>query len=451
VKNILVLGAGQSAPFLIHYLLEQAETYDWFVTVGDRDEKLAAARVGDHPRGGVTYFEVNDLALRSSLIKQADLVVNLMPPMFQPSIAADCVQSGTHMVSASYRDERVRDLDRDAHRNGVLLLAEVGLDPGIDIMSAREIISRVHARGGYVESFRSYGSGVPAPDLETNPLRYCITWNPRNVVMSAEYGAQFLENGQIKIVPWHKVFAHPWPVEVEGVGLMEAYPNRDSLSYAEVFGLKRVKTMVRGTLRYPGWCETWLQIVRLGLPNEHIRIPNLAQRSYAEIVEMFLPPAVPGSRLESRVATYLQISETGRIMDNLRWLGLFSRQPVGIAGQTAADAMIHLLKQKLVLPPDGRDMVVIVHEIVACYPDEGNRRERIVSTFKHFGQPGGFTAMAQTVGLPAAIAARLILTGELPLTGSHIPTHERVCTAVLRELQREGMRFEEKVEEAKGE
>ena len=169
-------------------------------------------RIGDHANADPAYFEVNDLALRASLIKKADLVVNLMPAMFQPQIAADCVQYGAHYVSASYRDERVRDLDHDARRNGVLLLAEVGLDPGIDLMSSMDIIHRIRAQGGYVESFISYGSGVPAPDVQTNPLRYCITWNPRNVVMSAERGAQYLVDGQIKIVPWHNVFNHSWPV-----------------------------------------------------------------------------------------------------------------------------------------------------------------------------------------------------------------------------------------------
>ena len=446
MKNILVLGAGKSTPFLIANLLENAATHDWFVTVADRDEAVAAQRVNNHPRGHATTFEVNDLALRRSLIKQADVVVNLMPPPFQPLIAVDCVQHDAHMVSASYRDERVRDLDQDARRNGILLLAECGLDPGIDIMSAMELISRIRAKGGYVVKFRSYGSGVPEPDFDDYPLRYCITWNPRNVVMSAEFGAQYMQEGMIKIVPWHNVFHHTWPVEVDGVGLMESYPNRDSLSYAKLFGLDRVETMIRGTLRYPGWCETWAQIVNLGLPNDKIRIPNLRERSYAEIVEMFLPRPTPGTRLEGRLANYLGISATGGIMEKLRWLGLFSTERVGIPGETAADAMVHLLESKLALKPDTRDMVVLVHDIEVCYPNEGDRRERIISTFKHLGEPGGFTAMSQTVGLPAAIATRLIMTGELPLTGSHIPTHERVYGPILAELRAAGMEFNEWIE-----
>lgn len=444
MKNILVLGAGQSTPYLIRYLLDQAERHDWFVTVGDRDEELAAERISDHPRGDSAFFEVNDLALRATLIKKADVVVNLLPPAFQSQIAADCVQHHAHMVSASYRDAAVRDLDRDAHRADVLLLSEVGLDPGIDLMSAMDIVHRIRQRGGFVESFVSYGSGVPAPDLDANPLRYCITWNPRNVVMAGEQGAQYLVDGKIKIVPWHHVFQHSWAVDVDGVGPMEAYPNRDSLSYLTVFHLKQAKTMIRGTIRYPGWSETWLQIVRLGLPNEHIRIPDLPHRSFAEIVEMFLPRAASGSHLEGRVANFLNISATGEIMNKLRWLGLFAREPIGIQGETAADALIHLLRTKLALPPDGRDMVIIVHELTARYPDEGNRREKTVSTFRHFGEPGGATAMAKTVGLPAAIATKLILTEQLPLSGSQIPTHERIYGPVLAELKDEGMAFVER-------
>ncbi len=448
MKNILVLGAGQSAPYLIQYLLQQAEQHDWFITVGDRDEELAARRINGHPRGGTTYFEVNDLALRTAAIQHADLVVMLLPATFQAMIAADCVQHGVHMISASYRSAGLRQLDHDARRRNVLLLSEVGLDPGIDLMSAMEIIQRVRNAGGFIESFVSYGSGVPAPEVQCNPLRYCITWNPRNVVMSAEHGAQYQVDDQIKIVPWHNVFQHSWPVEVDGVGRMEAYPNRDSLQYKSILRLERVKTMIRGTLRYPGWSETWLQIVRLGLPNEHIRIPDLARRSFAEITAMFLPRGVSSERLEPHVAAFLNISPTGRIMENLRWLGVFSQEPLGIAGETAADALIHLLKTRLALPPEARDMVAIVHEITSVYPEQGGRRERLVSTFRHFGEPGGTTAMARTVGLPAGIAAKLIMTGNLPLTGSHVPTHELIYGPVLRELAAEGMRFEERVSPA---
>ena len=227
---------------------------------------------------------------------------------------------------------------------------------------------------------------------------------------------------------------------------MEAYPNRDSLAYRDKFDLPRTETLIRGTLRYPGWSETWHQIVRLGLPNESIVIPDLENKSFREIVEMFLPETISGSSIEFRVANYLRISTTGRIMENLRWLGLFSEEPMGIEGRTAADAMIFLLNNRLKLPGGARDAIVLLHEILARYPEEG-RRERVRSTLVEYGEPGVTTAMAKTVGLPAAIAVRLLLTGQLPLTGCHVPTHPAIYEPILRELEAAGLVFEETVEE----
>lgn len=446
MKNVLVLGAGQSATYLIRHLLDQADERDWFVTVGDRDPDLAARTVGGHPRGSAVAFDVNDAELRSTQIGRSAVVVNFLPPQFQGLVAWDCLQHGRHMISVSYQDRQIEALDADAQRKGVLFLTEVGLDPGIDLMSAMEIIHRVHERGGEVESFESYGSGVPAPEVDANPLRYCITWNPRNVVMAGEHGAQYLEQGRVKIVPWHQLFHHSWLKEVPGFGSMEAYPNRDSLAYRDKFGLARTETLIRGTLRYPGWSETWHQIVRLGLPNETIVIPDLEQKSFRQIVEMFLPETVSGSSIDFRVANYLQISTTGRIMDNLRWLGLLSPEPMGIEGRTAADAMIFLLKNRLRLPEGARDVIILLHEIVARYPEDG-RRELIRSTLVEYGEPGVTTAMAKTVGLPVSLAVRLILSGQPPLTGCHIPTHPAIYAPILHELAAEGLAFTETVEE----
>ena len=448
MRNVLVLGAGQSATYLIRRLLEQAADRDAFVTVGDRDPELAARAVAGHPRGEAITFDVNDVETRGSQIERTEVVVNLLPQRFQSVVAWDCLHHGRHLVSVSYKDRGMDELARDAVRKGVLFLTEVGLDPGIDLMSAMAIIGRVHDRGGTIESFESYGSGVPAPEVEANPLRYCITWNPRNVAMAGEQGAQYLDRGRIKIVPWHQLFHHSWPKEVPGFGLMEAYPNRDSLSYRDKFGIPEAETLIRGTLRYPGWSETWHQIVRLGLPNEHIAIPELERRSWREIVEMFLPSTISGADTEWRVANYLGISRTGRIMDNLRWLGLLSDEPSGITGKTPADALIHLLTTRLALPAGGRDTVILLHDVVARFQAEGGRRERIVSTLIQFGEPGGTTAMAKTVGLPAVIAIEQLLAGELPMTGCHIPTHPAIYEPILSRLEAEGLAFAESVESA---
>ncbi len=443
MKKILVLGAGQSSPFLITYLLERADQQNWFVTVADRDDALAAERAGDHHRASHLSLEMSDTLALSAEIRNADLVVNFMPPRFQPLIAWECVQQGRSMVSVSYRNEDLRQLDADARRKGVLLLPEMGLDPGIDIMTAAEIVDRVRRAGGRIESFESYGGGLPAVDCQCNPLRYVITWNPRNVVMAAEEGAQYLLDGKVKIVPWHHVFGRSWRVEIPDVGTLEGYPNRDSLSYQQIFGLEHVHTMIRGTLRYPGWSETWGQIVKLGLPNEHLRIPDLDGRTMAEVVEMFLPRSASGANLQARVANFLGISPTGAIMRNLEWLGLFSTEPLEASGQTSAEVLISLLERKLALPADGRDMVVLHHVLEVRYPEDGDRRERITATFTDNGIPGGMTAMARSVGNPAAIAVEKMLTGEFPLTGCHIPTHPAIYEPVLAGLRASGLTFRE--------
>jgi saccharopine dehydrogenase-like NADP-dependent oxidoreductase len=445
MKHILVLGAGQSSPYLISYLLKNAEKNDWFVTIGDIDLEIARKRVGDHHRGNAIKFDIHDETLRDTQIQKADLVINMLAPTFQYLIALNCIHFGKHMISASYQDHKIPSLDLDANRKGILILNEMGLDPGIDHMSAMSLIDKVKNRGGVISSFQSYGGGLPAPEAATNPLKYCITWNPRNIVRSGEDGAQYIEKGKIRILPHHQVFQRTWTVEIDRLGPFEAYPNRDSIIYRSIFGLKKVHTMIRGTLRYPGWSETWQQIVKLGLPIESLTIPFLKNKTYRDLTEMFLPLNLSGLNLEQRLANFLNISPTGKIMENLKWLGLFSNEKINSNTRTASEVMINLLKKKLKLPEGKRDMVIIYHEIEAHFPEEDNRREKIISTFIDYGEPDGFTAISKSVGLPAAIAAKLLLNNQLPITGCHIPTHPTIYTTVLKELVNTGLKFKEKI------
>lgn len=445
MKKILILGAGQSAPYLIHYLLKTAEKNGWFVTVADLDIANAQRAIQGSTAGTATAFDVNDSSLRAALIRKADIVVNLLAPTFQHLLALDCVNFKKHMVTASYEDKRVRQLEPDAVRSGIIILNEMGLDPGIDHMSAMKLIHSIRERGGFISSFLSYGGALPAPESATNPLRYCITWNALNVIRAGEAGALYLEDHQLKMLSHHNVFNRTWPVEIDGVGSFEAYPNRNSMIYQDIFGLGRVKTMIRGTLRFPGWSETWQQIVKLGLANETMPLPAMGQSTYREFVQMFLPLHVSGSNVESRVANYLSINPTGRIMENLKWLGLFSDERIDDGAETAADVMTHLLKDKLVLPKDGRDMVILRHELIAEFPEENNKKEHIVATLTDYGEPGGFTAIARTVGMPSAIATKLILQGKLPISGCHIPTSPAIYEPVVAELKDNGIIFNETV------
>ncbi|MBZ0264272.1 saccharopine dehydrogenase NADP-binding domain-containing protein [bacterium] len=448
MKKILVLGAGQSSPALIRYLLEKSSANNWKVTVADLNKELAERSINNHPNGVARSVNVNDFDTLHGLIKEHDIVANLLSPTFQDSIVEACLTYSTPMVSASYESLTTKRLNDTAKKKGVLILNEMGLDPGLDHMSAIKIIRNIRDKGGIIRSFCSYGSGVPAPDSVNNPLKYAITWNPRNVVMSGQKGAQYYENGEIKIVPPHRVFERTWRRNVEGVGMLEAYPNRDSLVYLEHFDLNYAHTMIRGTLRYPGFSETWLQVVRLGLPNETMTIPELYDKSWRELTEMFLPSTGQPNKIRNRVARHLGISPTGEIMDRLEWLGLFSDEKIGVEVQTAADAMIHLLNSKLALKEGGRDMVILLHEFIAEYPDSGLAPEQITSTFVHYGDPGGETAMSKTVGLPAAIAMKKILNGELTVTGCQIPTIPEIYEPILSELESEfNIQFEERHQE----
>jgi len=386
MKNILVLGAGKSSPYLISYLLDCAEKYNWFVTVGDLDKDLASSRLQGHSHSNAIFFDVTDSELRSKQIEKADVVINVLAPRFQHLVALTCVRFGKHMISVSYQDQRIREIERDAQRKGVLVLTEIGLDPGIDHMSAAELVHRIREKGGIVKNFQSYGGGLPAPDTLDNPMKYVISWNPRNVVMAGQNGAQYLENVKIKIIPFHNVFQHTWTIDVPGIGMMEAYPNRDSLYYQKQYGFEKANTVIRGTIRYPGFSETWFYLVRLGLPNETLTIPNLANKSYAELTEMFLPADTISGDLEQRVANFLNISPTGQIMEKMRWLGLFSEEKIGGKIETAAEVMTHLLSRKLELNDETRDMVILQPKIDVDYPDSQNQSERIISTMINYGE-----------------------------------------------------------------
>lgn len=448
MRHVLVLGAGKSSPYLIRYLLEQAVEQDWSVTVADLDPDLAAARVDGHPRGEAIACDVSTVGRLGATIGNAEVVVNLLPPKLQAPVARRCVELHRHMVSPSYATPGVRELSDEAQRRGVCLLMEIGLDPGIDHMSSMSLIDGVHAEGGVVERFESYGSGVPAPDSISNPLRYAITWDPYGVVRAGEAGAHYLRQGRLQAVPRHRVFAQTWPIEIETIGAMEAYPNRDSLAYRETFGLAQAHTLIRGTLRYPGWCETWHQIVRLGLTTERISLPHLAGRSFRDLVEMFLPDDPTGASVEERTAATLGLDPDGVVMDNLRWLGLFSKEPIGADSSNATTALVGLLTRQLTLPPDGRDLIILHHILEARFPEgsgDNSSRRRTLSTLIEYGEPGGITAMARTVGLPAALATQLLLDGALDLSGCHIPTEPRIYKPVLQALVDEGISFNESV------
>jgi saccharopine dehydrogenase (NADP+, L-glutamate forming) len=435
MSRILVLGAGLVARPLVQYLLDQP---DFQVTVASRTVEKARALIGDRPNGRALAFDIEREPERlDDLVAQADLAVSMLPYIHHLQVAHACLRHRRHLVTTSYVKDEMRALDSAARQAGVLFLNEIGLDPGIDHMSAMRIIDRVHADGGRVVSFRSYCGGLPAPEANTNPFGYKFSWSPRGVLLAGRNDARYLEDGQVVEIPNRRLFATRHTVPVEGVGDLEAYPNRDSLPYIQLYGIPEARTMYRGTLRYPGWCETWQKFVELGLLDLTER-EDLTGMTYRQLLAHLIGRPET-SDLRRDLAVHLNIPADSPILDRFEWLGLFRDDPLP-PERTILDVLAVRMQEKLQYAPGERDMVVLLHDFVAEYPD---RRERIRSWLVDFGIPHGDTAMARTVGLPAAIATRLILQGVIRLTGVHIPVLPEIYRPVLAELEERGIRVQE--------
>ncbi|MHC4066318.1 MAG: saccharopine dehydrogenase C-terminal domain-containing protein [Planctomycetota bacterium] len=443
MKKVLVLGAGLVTRPLVRYLLDQP---DLAVTVASRTVSKAEALVAGHPSGTTMTLLADDTDKLARLIGEHDLAISLLPAPLHPIVAKLCVKHRKHMVTTSYVSPQMKALDGAARDAGVTVLNELGVDPGIDHMSAMRIIDDVKRRGGTVVSFRSYCGGLPAPDANDNPFGYKFSWSPRAVLTAGKNAGRFRQDGDLVDVPGPELFAHHHPYPVEGVGHLEAYPNRDSLGYIQLYGLQGIETMFRGTLRYPGWCETLKAMVDLGMLDE---TPTTypAGTTCADFTAGLLNGA-PGGDVRKAVASRLGLAEPSAVLDRLAWLGLFGRDPIAIAGQqtTPMDVLGARMEQAMKYLPGQRDMIVLCHEFGARFTSAPD--EKITSTLIDYGQPDGDTSMSRTVSLPAAVAARMIVTGQLSFPGVHIPVAEEVYNPVLDELATMGIRCVEKAESA---
>ncbi len=436
MKKVLVLGAGLVSGPLVHYLLRQ----DGFeVTVASRTVEKAQRLVGDAANGIAKRVDVNDEASLDDLISQADLSISLLPYVYHPLVAKLCVKHKKQMVTASYVKDEMRALDEGAKKAGVILLNEIGVDPGIDHMSAMKVIDHIRKNGGELVSFSSYCGGLPAPDANDNPFGYKFSWSPRGVVLAGKNRARYLKDGKVIDIPGEELFANHWPVEIEGLGTLEGYPNRDSLPYIDTYGIHGVKTMFRGTLRYPGWCETLKKIAELGLLDETER-EDLSGLSLAQFTARLIKS---DGDLKPDVAAFLHIDEGSFIISNLEWLGLFSDDSIPSGAKSPLDVLAGRMLEKMQYAPGERDMLIMQHEFIAKYSD---RMEKTTSTMIDYGIPHGDSSMSRTVGLPAAIATRLILEGEIKLTGVQVPVLAEIYEPVLAELESMGIKFTEKTE-----
>ncbi len=427
MKNILVIGAGRSSSSLIRYLLDHAQAEGWCITVGDLSLVLAQQKTGSHPRAKAIRFDISDPVQRGREIGNADLVISMLPATMHMEAAKDCVRLGRHLVTASYVSKEMAALDDDARRAGVVLLNEIGLDPGIDHMSAMKIIGQEKHKGNAIVSFRSYCGGLIDPGSNDNPWGYKFTWNPRNVVLAGQGGdAVFIRDGKMRSIPYERLFEETETVKVNGQPF-EAYANRDSLSYRQSYGLENISTMLRGTLRMPGFCAAWNELIRLGLTNDSDRVDDAGTLSWKK----FTAQVSKGYRVTNKQA-----------LEKLEWLGIFSDTKVPLSSGIPARVLQALLEEKWKLKPNDKDMIVMQHEFGV--QGRGSGAKKIISSLVVKGEDPVHTAMAKTVGLPAAIGAKLVLQDRIPSRGVLIPTTKEIYSPVLAELEKFSIIFSEK-------
>jgi len=438
MKNILVIGAGLSASTLIKYLLDHSDKYDWKVKVADIDEELALKKVNGNPNGSAIKFDAFNEQQCHKEVKKADLVISMLPAKMHIIVAKECIKQVTNMVTASYVSPEVKALDAEAKEAGVLLLNEIGVDPGIDHMSAMQLIDKIWDEGGELFSFRSYTGGLVAPKYDNNPWNYKFTWAPKNVVLAGQGTALLIVKGKYKHIPYHKLFTRIQRFNVLNYGEFEGYFNRNSLKYRSIYGLDNISTMVRGTLRRPGYSRTWNVLVQLGMTDDTYTLENSENMTYSDFTETFLRYK-PDISVEDNVAEYVGVDAESAIMYRLRWLGLFDKnKKIGLKEATPAQILQNLLEEKWHFDKDDRDMIVMQHQF--AYTREG-KKERIISSMVVEGDDHIHTAMSKTVGLPVAIAAKLILEGKVGLTGVQIPTKKEIYQPVLKELEEYGITF----------
>ncbi len=436
MKSVLVLGAGLVAGPLVKYLLD----HNLSVKVATRTLSKGQSLVSDHPSGQAIRFDVaQDEAQLDNLVAQADLTVSLLPYTYHVQVAKACIRRRRPLVTTSYVSEEMQALDQDAQDVGVILLNELGLDPGIDHMSAMRVIDRVHEEAGKIRGFHSFCGGLPAPEANDNPLGYKFSWSPRGVLLAGRNEARYLEHGRVVDVPNSRLFATHYVTWVEGLGDFEAYPNRDALPYIERYSIPETDTMYRGTLRNLGWCDAMQKLNQLGYFSLRER-PDLGERTFHQLMrELIRKENTPDLRAD--LSRHLNVAPNSGVMQSLHWLGLMEEEPLP-AETTLLDVLAHRMLDRMRYAEGERDMVILVHQFAAEY--EG-REESITSTLVDFGVHDGDTAMARTVGTPAAIGARMILEGRITLSGVQIPVVSEIYEPILEELEHLGIVFRENV------
>ncbi len=448
MREILIVGAGKSTSALINYLLEQAETEQIFLRIGDIDLENAQKACKDHRHCEAFQLDVFKAESREPAIKRADIVISMLPARFHIEVAKDCLKFSKNMVTASYISDEMKALDEEVRKKGLVFMNEIGVDPGIDHMSAMQIIDRIRDKGGKMLLFESFTGGLVAPESDNNLWNYKFTWNPRNVVVAGQGGvAEFIQEGKYKYIPYHRLFRRTEFLEIEGYGKFEGYANRNSLKYQKIYNLENALTLYRGTIRKVGFSRAWNMFVQLGMTDDSFVMKNSDEMSYRDFINSFLPYS-PSDSVELKTRHNLKIDQDDIMWEKLLELDIFNpNKKIGLKNATPAQALQKILMDKWTLSEDDKDMIVMYHKF--GYELDGEKKQ-IDSTMVHIGEDQTKTAMAKTVGLPVAMATIMILNGEIKIPGVQLPIQKEVYGPILEKLKKHNIIFKEKETEYLG-
>ncbi len=441
-RKILIIGAGRSASCLIKYLLEKSKVENLHIIIGDKLIESAKNMANNHQNATPITLDIFDEETRRDAIKNADIVISMLPARFHMEVAKDCITYGKSMVTASYVSKEMKDLDKAVKEKGLVFMNEIGLDPGIDHMSAMQVIDRIRDKGGKLLLFESFTGGLVAPESDDNLWNYKFTWNPRNVVIAGQGGAaKFIQEGKYKYIPYHKLFRRTEKFYIDGYGKFEAIANRDSLGYMNEYKLHDILTLYRGTIRRVGFSKAWNIFIQLGMTDDTYIMENSENMSYRDFINSFLPYH-PLDSVELKLRSYLKIDQDDILCEKLDELDIFNpNKKMGIKNATPAQLLQRILMDKWTLQADDKDMIVMLHKF--GYELKGEKKQ-IESSTVVIGEDQIYTAMAKTVGLPVAIASLKILNGEITKPGVQIPIAKEVYEPILKELTETGIKFTEK-------
>jgi saccharopine dehydrogenase-like NADP-dependent oxidoreductase len=436
MKKILIFGAGRSAWFTINYLAKNSHK-GWELTVADAMPETIESLSKDFPGISLIVADVHDVTVRQNLVKAHNIVISLLPARFHNLVAQDCVLFKSHLITPSYITPEIKELDAEVKQNGLIFLNELGLDPGIDHMSAMLIIDRLKTEGAVISSFQSFTGGLVAADSDNNPWHYKISWNPYNIIRAGTDGGICISNGNFKYLPYNRLFSEARLIDAGGVEY-DAYLNRNSLPYIALYGLEGINTFLRGTLRYKGFCRLWQFLVNAGITNDKISIPALGSLSWQDFFKIFMP--FPDKELEDNFRQLTGSQPTAEETLAIKWLGFESGTLVPLAEGTPAEALQKLLEDKWKMEPQDKDRVVMLHEFI--YSLHG-KQYKLQSLLDLSGEDIHKTAMAKTVGLPLALAAELIANGQIHAEGVLLPVIPEVYKPLMAALERMGICFTE--------